>query len=222
MKKDGINETDEIVANAIDAAGQADDNLIRLSTGVVLKAKQASPTILIRVMTAKERPEPPVVFIKAMGREMENPDDPDYIDRVQAWEMNYKNSMLNALVGLGTELVSIPNGMEGPHPKIKPFVNCGKCKTKNKSERESCSKCGASLPSVDVEALEWVDEYKLLGMPTHPESSSWRYITWIMFKAAPTDKDIQLISEKVKRLSGVPEADVQSAETFPGSDEKSR
>jgi hypothetical protein len=181
-KTKGINETDQDIANAIDAEGQADDNLIRLSTGVVLVAKQANPNILIRVMTAQERPTPPVVFIKNMGRDMENPDDPDYIKRVQAWEMNYNNSMLNALVGLGTELKSKPKAMQGP------------------------------------DGDDWLDEYKMLGLPVHPESPSWRYITWVLFKAAVIDKDTQAIGNKVKNLSGVKEADVQAAETFPGRD----
>ena len=182
MKTKGINEVDGVVAKVIDTSGQKDDHLITLSTDVVLRAKQASPSMMIRVMTARERPQPPTVFMQAMGREMENPDDPDYIARVQAWEMNYNNSMLNALIGLGTELVSKPKGMQGPNDKA------------------------------------WVEDYKAFGLPVHPESPSWRYITWIMYLAAPLDTDITQIGEVVKGLSGVREADVQSAETFPRSD----
>lgn len=177
----GLNKTDRVVSEAIDKSGEANDNLIRLSTGVVLTAKQANPNVLIRVMTAYERPSPPVKFVEVMGREMENPDDPDYIARVQAWEMNYNNSMLNALIGLGTELKSRPKNMEGP------------------------------------EGNGWIEDYKALGLPVHPRSASWRYITWVLFKAAVTDKDTAAIGNKVKPLSGVQEADVQSAETFPGS-----
>ena len=55
----GLNTTDRIVSEAIDKSGEAKDNLIRLSTGVVLTAKQANPNVLIRVMTAYERPSPP-------------------------------------------------------------------------------------------------------------------------------------------------------------------
>jgi hypothetical protein len=36
--------------------------------------------------------------------------------------------------------------------------------------------------------------------------------------AAVTDKDVGLIAEKVKGMSGVKEADVKSAETFPDGD----
>jgi len=79
MSKDlkGVNETDRVVSEAIDKSAEVKDNFIRLSTGVVLAAKQANPNVLIRVMTAYERPSPPVQFIEVMGREMENPDDPD-------------------------------------------------------------------------------------------------------------------------------------------------
>jgi hypothetical protein len=179
------NESDRVVAKAIDAAGEADDNLIRLSTGVVLEAKQANPNVLIRIMTAQRRPTPPVWKSPTMGREMENPDDPDYIARVKAWEMDYNNGMLNALVGLGTSLHSKPKGMAGP----------------------------------DDDA--WLKDYEALGLPVIRDSKAWRYITWVLFKAAVNEKDTGLIGEKVKRLSGVREADVKSAETFPEGDENS-
>lgn len=111
-----IEEADKTLAKAIDKnkKGGESDDLITLSTGVVLRAKAANPMTLIRVMTANPRPQPPTVFIEVMGREVENPDDPDYIKRVEDWQMQYNSSMLNALIGLGTELVSKPKGMEGP------------------------------------------------------------------------------------------------------------
>lgn len=182
---DNLNNVDKSVAQAIDATREADDNLIRLSTGVILEAHQANPNILIRVMTADPRPNPPVVYVKAMGREMENPDDPDYIKRVQAWEFSYNGRMLNALIGLGTTLHSVPKKFPKP------------------------------------EDDSWLADYKAMGLPVIPDSSAWRYITWVMFKAAVLDKDTQLIGEKVKKLSGVKEADVKSAESFSESDEAS-
>ena len=176
------NQTDRVIANAIDESNrEADDNLIRLSTGVILKAKQANPSTLIRVMTMQKRPTPPLYFDKSMGREMENPNDPDYISRVQAWQMDYSNGMLNVLIGLGTELVSIPNGLQRPEDE------------------------------------QWIADYRALGLPVISDSPAWRYITWVMQVAAPTDKDLNLISGKVKTLSGTKEADVQAAETFPKS-----
>lgn len=173
-----LNKQDKAIAQKIDTLG-GDDNLIVLSTGVVLRAKQANPNVLIRIMTATPRPQPPVYFNEAMGREMENPDHPDYVKRVSAWEMEYNNGMLNALVGLGTELVSAPK----------------------------------KFPKPDDDS--WVEDYKALGLPVNLKSPAWRYITWVLFKAAVIDTDTKLIGDSVKLLSGVKEADVRDAETFP-------
>lgn len=180
-----LNKQDKTIAKAIDEKGEA-DNLIRLSTGVVLKAKQANPNVLIRIMTASPRPKPPLYHNDAMGREMENPDHPDYIKQVNAWEMEYNNGMLNALVGLGTELVSIPKKF--PHWKEDG----------------------------------WIEDYKALGLPANPKSEAWRYITWVLFKAAVVDTDTRMIGDKVKALSGVKEADVKDAETFSDGDKADR
>lgn len=177
-----LNQRDRTIAQAVDKIGEVDD-LIHLSTGVVLRAKQANPNVLIRIMTASPRPKPPVYFNDAMGREMENPDHPDYIKQVSAWEMEYNNGMLNALVGLGTELVSTPKKFPKP------------------------------------EDDGWIEDYKALGLPVNVKSEAWRYITWVLFKAAVIDTDTKLIGDKVKGLSGVREADVRNAETFPDGDE---
>jgi hypothetical protein len=178
-----ITKSDKAVAQAIDkrANGQA-DNEIRLSTGVVLTAKQANPNVLIRIMTAVPRPKPPTYFDEMMNKELENPDHPDYRKQVEAWEMQYNNGMLNALVGLGTELKSKPKNIPSP------------------------------------ENDTWLADYEALGLPVVKGSKAWRYITWVLFVAATTDKDTQLIAEKVKSLSGVKEDDVQAAESFPDGD----
>lgn len=181
MKKDDID-----LANAVDKAKEPEDNLIHLSTGVVLRGKMANPLTLVKVLSAFPRPKVPVHFVKEMGREVENPDDPDYIDRVQAWKTERSGSALNAMILLGTDLVSVP----------KKF----------------------STPDGD----DWMDEFALLGLPMNPESKSWRYLTWVMTKAAVTVEDLNKIQEVVGRLSGIPESKVEAAENFPGSDQASR
>lgn len=158
------------------------DNTITLSTGVVLKGKQVPPLAIIRIMSAFPRPKPPVYMSKTMGREMENPDDPDYIERIKSWQIDSSNAILNALILLGTELVSKPKKMTGPDDD------------------------------------DWLDEYRMLSSEMLPQNRSWRYLTWVTFKAAVNEKDIELIKEVVGGLSGVPESEVKSAEQFPGSD----
>lgn len=175
--------TDLKTAQAVQNALIETENKIELTSGVVLRGKQANPTVMIQVMADFERPRVPTFFDKKMGREMENPDDPAYLEALQSWRMEYANAMTNAMIVLGTELVSVPNGMPGPDSDI------------------------------------WLDEYRLLVKNTHPENTTWRYLTWVKFKAfADPVEDMKRIQEVVGALSGVRESAVKAAEDFPGRD----
>jgi hypothetical protein len=182
----GSKNRDLETAQAIDRATKPQDDIITLSSGVVLRGKQANPLILVQVMAAFPRPEPPVQFIQVMGREVENPDDPDYIERLQAWKMEFADRMVTAMIALGTEFVSAPKGLSQP------------------------------------EKNDWLDDFSVLGLKMFPENKSWRYMTWVKFKAVRDETDMQAIQELVGRLSGVRESAVKSAENFPGSGKADR
>ena len=170
----------------VEALQETEKNEVTLSSGVVLRIKQAPPLTLIKVMAHFQRPKPPVYFNKTMGREVENPDDPDYLESVQAYKTQSSNAMLDALIILGTELVAVPKGFPKP------------------------------------EKDDWLEEYRLLGLPVLSENKIWRYLTWLTFKAITNEKDLDLIQKAVGRKSGVPESAVKSAENFSGSEEEIR
>lgn len=103
------------VIQAMTEANKPQDNLITLSTGVVLRGKQCPPLTLMAIMSAFPRPKPPTWHNPTMGnREMENPDDPDYQQRVKSWETEQSTVMLAAMITTGTELVSLPANVKGP------------------------------------------------------------------------------------------------------------
>ena len=114
MKAKGKADRDIETARAVDAALEPQGDTITLSSGVVLRGKLVPPLILVQVMASMPRPEPPVVFIKAMGREVENPEDPGYIERLQSWKMEYADRVVSAMIALGTEIVSAPKGLSHP------------------------------------------------------------------------------------------------------------
>jgi hypothetical protein len=105
---------EDAVIEAVEQAEKARDNTITLSSGVVLRGKQANPLVLIDVMAAYPRPKPPTYKSPTMGRMMENPHDPDYRERVKSWEAESSSAMLNAMILLGTELVKVPKGFAKP------------------------------------------------------------------------------------------------------------
>lgn len=177
-------QTDTKVIDALKDKDSPDD-LIPLSTGVVLRGKTANATTFIAIAAMFPRPKPPIYHNTTMGRDMENPMDPDYVSRVQAWQMEQGDAILTFLILEGTELVSKPEDLPGPLPK--------------KKERD------------------WLDRYKLLGLPMLPEDPDWRYLTWVKTVACREPDDLKSIQEVVGRLSGVSKTDVRAAEEFPGS-----
>lgn len=112
------NEIDTV--KAVEKANKQDDtqNLITLSTGVVLRGKMVNPVLLMKVMTSFPRPKPPVWINPEMGREMENTDDPDYLDRLQTWKMESSSVTLNVMILHGTEFVSAPKGFPKPEDDV--------------------------------------------------------------------------------------------------------
>lgn len=106
MESNNNKDTDEAVLDVL--KDDALDNLIRLSSGVVLVGKAAPTLTLIKVIARFPRPEPPEYLNKQTGRMMVNADDPDYIKRVQAQEAAQTDAVLNVLILGGTEVHSVP------------------------------------------------------------------------------------------------------------------
>lgn len=109
-----VADTTKKVITAAAKAGKPEDNTVTLSTGVVLRGKLVPPAMLIKIMAEFPRPRPPIWKDPIMGREMENPDDPEFLDQITSWKMEYSDATLNVMILMGTELVSTPKGFPGP------------------------------------------------------------------------------------------------------------
>lgn len=171
------------------------DNLITLSNGVVLRGKMVPPLVYVTVVGAFPMPKPPLWRDPTLGRMVENPDDPDYIKRVESVENEKNSAILNVMIVYGTQIESLP-----PHVS-NPFIEYRKVGKKNEKVEPA-----------------WFKRYKLLGLPVFEDDNDWMYLMWIKSEVATTKEDLEQIQKVVGRLSGVPEKDVQAAESFPGSD----
>lgn len=110
-----LEENERKVVEAVEEIeAEGDDNLIHLSTGVVLEAHQAPPGHLVKVMSRYSPPDPPEYFNKDLGRWMKNYADPDFEKRMKEWEMLRTSAMLPILIIYGTSLKSKPKKLPGP------------------------------------------------------------------------------------------------------------
>jgi len=145
----------------------------------------------VTVVGAFPMPKPPEWKNPLLGRMVENPDDPDYIKRVESVENEKNSAILNVMIVYGTKTESVPDFVS------KPFVEYKKVGKKDEKVYPA-----------------WFKRYKNLGLPTFEDDEDWMYLTWV--KTFATKEDLELIQKVVGRLSGVPEKDVQAAEEFPG------
>jgi hypothetical protein len=85
--------------------GQGDSEIITLSTGVVVRLKPVSSSLVEQMKSAIPMPDVPVVFIKEKQREEENPNDPRYLKQVEEVNQRRSDAILDALCIFGIELV---------------------------------------------------------------------------------------------------------------------
>lgn len=86
---------------------------VKLSTGVVLRVSAVSPFLLQAVVAAidKNKPRVPVIHIAEDQRDEENPNDPAYLDALEAWDQARNVKLQEAMIAMGTSLVERPGGV---------------------------------------------------------------------------------------------------------------
>ncbi len=101
---------DNKLANAVNDVekGSQDDNLIPLSTGVVLERIPFPRTILLEILKNFKEPKVPTFINPDKLREEENPSDPDYLEARQKYELEVGLALLDAGICLGTKIHFIP------------------------------------------------------------------------------------------------------------------
>lgn len=85
-----------------------------LASGVVLKVKKVSPLLLRRAVQKVTKPVIPVFHDEDRGRDIENPNDPDYLAALAEYESSQGYASLDMMILMGTELISVPEGMDRP------------------------------------------------------------------------------------------------------------
>lgn len=116
------NTGDKLLSQALHEAGQEpvknanSSGQVTLSTGVVLKAKSV-PLYIFRKVKARfdsQKPRVPEVYNAQSDRMIEHAEHPDYLADIEAWEQASEEKMLDAMIAMGTEIVSVPEGFSIP------------------------------------------------------------------------------------------------------------
>lgn len=98
----------------IEAKELTEDKQITLTTGVVLRLKKVNVLRINAINDQFKYPEVPKVYDENKGREIRNPDHPDYVRACQEMDAQRSMALIDAIAALGTEVVSVPDNIQKP------------------------------------------------------------------------------------------------------------
>ncbi len=89
-----------------------EENKVTLSTGVVFNITNVPPYAFdaMKKKIAPTRPNVPTVYIETKDRSEQNPNDPDYIEAMEAYDIRLTESLIDMILTLGTEVDKLPEG----------------------------------------------------------------------------------------------------------------
>lgn len=110
---------DAVIQNILEDLSRGEDandpdTIATLSSGIVLKIKPFSQILLIKVMEKYPAPVAPMIEDEERGVTMANVQDPEYLRSHMEWMGNLMSALRECRIMLGTELISVPDGIEGP------------------------------------------------------------------------------------------------------------
>lgn len=92
-----------------------EDNILTLSTGVKLELFKPSLLAIREVerQVNANKPKPPEIYLEDKERSEENPDDPDYINELNAWQADGTERQFSIALVTGSKINYVPNDIPG-------------------------------------------------------------------------------------------------------------
>ena len=153
---------------------------IELANGIVLALKTVPPLLIGDAARRVPQPPIPVVHSEAKDRDEENPADPQYLQDLVKWRAERDEAGLNVALIMGTEPVTIPDGMYPP------------------SSDEWITEIEATYAAIDMDPPE-IDR----------DREAARYLAWCRLYAFSTEYDLVRITAILTSAIAVSEEDVR-------------
>lgn len=90
------------------------ENLLYLSSGVVLEIIDVSPMLALDVSNKFKLPSVPIIYDSEKEIGIPNPMDDEYLRQCEIVKMDQGNAILDVLIAKGTKLHSAPDGFATP------------------------------------------------------------------------------------------------------------
>lgn len=116
MSEPVVRETAALIEEMIRQDRQTAEPVATLTNGIVLRGKAVPRQTLSNVIKRIPMPDVPRFVFELDGEEVSegNPNDPDYLEAVEKVHLERLDATYRAMYALGTELVSVPEGVFRP------------------------------------------------------------------------------------------------------------
>ncbi len=108
---------EKTVVKAVREAKVTPNSLVTLSNGVTLRTKRVPNMIFLDITRKFRAPKVPKFMNEDIGREEDNPNDPEYIEAYNQYQADIASSIVDTMLLLGTEFVSAPKDIDPPSGK---------------------------------------------------------------------------------------------------------
>lgn len=164
--------------------------LFECQNGVVLRCKAVSP-VYMQALAEQFLPPPPPKRIINNGQdepwEEENPGDPAYQRQLADLDRRWTMALNRLLAGMGTEPVTIPDGIFGPDDDGW------------------------------IEQVRRAELFTGVAIPVDISTPEMRYISWLFYYVFDNNVDLSLTGMFTQQLGGLQEGEIAKAiETFRG------
>lgn len=171
----------EAEATAREAEANATVRTYTCSTGIVLNIRAVPPRVRTDAMANVPRPKVPKVWIESLGREEENPDDPQYAADLIAWRDEEMRRSFQITFALGTSVNTVPEGYFRP-------------------EQDEW-----------IDEIEAVAELNGVESSVRRAPEKARYIDWLMYYALGNEEDHAILTTILYSVSLVTEGALAQA-----------
>lgn len=183
MSANGATPADAAAIEAATASEAEFIDQIRLMNGIELRLKMVPPYVIGDAARRVPVPEVPMAHIESKGIDEPNPNDPAYIEAMIQYQMDTAEAGLNVALVMGTEILSVPEGMY--MPEADEWI----------AELE--------------EAFQVIDGFGDITLRREPEAA--RKLDWLRYYAIPNEDDVVRLTTILTSTTAITEEEVAAA-----------
>jgi hypothetical protein len=113
-----MTKNNDAAVTAVRSLSNVKENSFTLSTNITMRPLRVPNLLFAEVVSKFKAPKVPRYHNPDTDRDEDNPNDPAYIDAFNEYQAGLSMAIIDAMVLMGTEVVTVPRGTERPEDEL--------------------------------------------------------------------------------------------------------